>query len=157
MLTQKEWFSPTADVEMMLAQLPLYLRDKLASEIPYSKYSLLDLRYPVTIGGIYRKYGADLAGSLIRCVGNPFKRIPVESNWFLWNDGVVMKLVDAIHEKNFDVMPILADALIDAGCDYQPILQHCRDNHHLRCCWVWQVLKAFCNSIRTPNPHSETE
>jgi hypothetical protein len=35
-------------------------------------------------------------------------------------------------------MPILADALQDAGCDHDDILNHCRDANamHVRGCWV---------------------
>jgi hypothetical protein len=35
-------------------------------------------------------------------------------------------------------MPILADALQDAGCDNEDILNHCRDANvtHVRGCWV---------------------
>jgi hypothetical protein len=34
-------------------------------------------------------------------------------------------------------MPILADALEDAGCDNADILQHCRGaGEHVRGCWV---------------------
>jgi hypothetical protein len=35
-------------------------------------------------------------------------------------------------------MPILADALQDAGCDNMDVLTHCRDaaQVHVRGCWV---------------------
>jgi hypothetical protein len=40
--------------------------------------------------------------------------------------------------REFSAMPILADALQDAGCDDEDILGHCRDPHqvHVRGCWV---------------------
>ncbi len=39
-------------------------------------------------------------------------------------------------------MPILADALQDAGCNDDQILNHCRDPHaaHVRGCWVVELL-----------------
>jgi hypothetical protein len=39
-------------------------------------------------------------------------------------------------------MPILADALQDAGCDNDDILDHCRDSNgaHTRGCWVVDIL-----------------
>jgi hypothetical protein len=38
-------------------------------------------------------------------------------------------------------MPILADALMDAGCDSDEIIQHCRQaGHHVRGCWVLELL-----------------
>jgi hypothetical protein len=34
-------------------------------------------------------------------------------------------------------MPILADALQDAGCDREEVLNHCRSaGPHVRGCWV---------------------
>ena len=40
--------------------------------------------------------------------------------------------------REFSAMPILADALQDAGCDNDDILAHCRDANqvHVRGCWV---------------------
>jgi hypothetical protein len=39
--------------------------------------------------------------------------------------------------RDFAAMPILADALQDAGCDHADILAHCRgDGPHVRGCWV---------------------
>jgi hypothetical protein len=40
--------------------------------------------------------------------------------------------------RDFGTMPILADALQDAGCDSADILEHCRDANatHVRGCWV---------------------
>ncbi|MCI0703485.1 MAG: hypothetical protein L0241_20590 [Planctomycetia bacterium] len=40
--------------------------------------------------------------------------------------------------RDFSLMPILADALQDAGCDIDDILNHCRDTNqvHVRGCWV---------------------
>jgi hypothetical protein len=39
-------------------------------------------------------------------------------------------------------MPILADALQDAGCDNEDVLNHCRDANaaHVRGCWVVDLL-----------------
>jgi hypothetical protein len=39
--------------------------------------------------------------------------------------------------RDFTAMPILADALQDAGCDNEQILGHCRGpGLHMRGCWV---------------------
>ena len=44
-------------------------------------------------------------------------------------------------ERAFDRMPILADALEDAGCDNADILEHCRgDGPHVRGCWVVDLI-----------------
>ena len=44
-------------------------------------------------------------------------------------------------EPAFDRLPILADAVTDAGCDNADILTHCRgDGRHVRGCWVVDLL-----------------
>jgi hypothetical protein len=40
-------------------------------------------------------------------------------------------------DRAFDRLPILADALQDAGCENPDVLGHCRgDGPHVRGCWV---------------------
>jgi hypothetical protein len=59
-----------------------------------------------------------------------------------WNTGTVAKLAQAIYgERAFDRLPILADALEDAGCHDAAILAHCRGpGPHVRGCWCLDVL-----------------
>jgi hypothetical protein len=54
----------------------------------------------------------------------------------------VKQLTAAIYDDGaFDRMPILADALEDAGCTSQDILNHCRQpGEHCRGCWVVDLL-----------------
>jgi len=75
-------------------------------------------------------------------VGNPFRPVSVTSSWLAWNDGTVVKLAEAIYEdRAFDRLPILADALEEAGCDDADILGHCRQpGEHVRGCWVIDLL-----------------
>lgn len=60
------------------------------------------------------------------------------SNFELWRTQNVMDLARTIYdEAAFDRMPILADALMDAGCDGEVVLAHCRGGTaHVRGCWV---------------------
>ena len=46
--------------------------------------------------------------------------------------------------RDFSAMPVLADALQDAGCDNDDVLSHCRDAtaNHVRGCWVVDVTLA---------------
>jgi hypothetical protein len=79
--------------------------------------------------------------ALVRNVfGNPFRPVAVEPSW-LTSD--VVALARGIYdEKAFDRMPILADALQDAGCANDDVLTHCRDAKqvHVRGCWVVDLL-----------------
>lgn len=69
--------------------------------------------------------------------GNPFRPVSVNPSWLTWNDGTVVKTAQGIYdERAFDRLPVLANALEDAGCTQQDILQHCRQpGVHARGCW----------------------
>src|SRR5438067_305851 len=56
--------------------------------------------------------------------------------------GTVRRIAEGIYaERAFDRLPILADALLDAGCDDEAILSHCRtDGPHVRGCWVIDLI-----------------
>jgi hypothetical protein len=74
--------------------------------------------------------------------GNPFRPKSVEPAWLTWNGGTVVKLGQGVYEERaFDRVPILADALEDAGCTDADILDHCRQpGPHGRGCWVVDLL-----------------
>jgi len=68
--------------------------------------------------------------------GNPFH--PVEFD-LQWRTDTALSLAKQMYEsRDFSAMPILADALQDAGCDNEEVLNHCRDTKqvHVRGCWV---------------------
>jgi len=78
--------------------------------------------------------------SLLRCIfGNPFRPVTVSPAWQTAN---VLELARTIYdERAFDRMPILADALEEAGCTNREILSHCRGaGPHVRGCWVVDLL-----------------
>jgi hypothetical protein len=57
----------------------------------------------------------------------------------MWRTDTAISLAKHMYEsRDFGAMPILADALQDAGCDHDDILDHCRDTkqQHVRGCWV---------------------
>jgi hypothetical protein len=75
--------------------------------------------------------------------GDPFGPFPVVSPSVLaWGDRTVARLAQGIYdERRWDAMPILADALLDAGCDDEDILAHCRlPVGHAWGCWVLDLL-----------------
>ena len=58
------------------------------------------------------------------------------------NRGTVSRIAQRIYEdRAFDRMPVLADALEDAGCADADVLAHCRrPAGHVRGCWVIDLL-----------------
>ncbi len=73
-------------------------------------------------------------------IGNPFRTITFDS---AWRPSDVLLLARGIYdERAFDRMPILADALQDAGCDSDDILNHLRDPNatHVRGCWALDLV-----------------
>jgi hypothetical protein len=70
--------------------------------------------------------------------GNPFRPVDVAP----WRTSDVLLLARGIYEERaFDRMPILADALQDAGCENVNVLDHCRlPGEHVRGCWVIDML-----------------
>ena len=82
---------------------------------------------------------AVLAAVVRDIFGNPFRPTTANPSW-LTSD--VLALAKGIYQdRAFDRMPILADALQDAGCESAAILDHCRgDGPHVRGCWVVDLL-----------------
>jgi hypothetical protein len=71
--------------------------------------------------------------------GNPFQPVIYEPNWRTSDVvGVARTIYD---ERAYHQLVILADALMDAGCDNSDILSHCRSNGvHVRGCWVVDLI-----------------
>lgn len=103
---------------------------------------------------------SDLSGvpipqaALLRCIfGNPFRPPPVIPPAVLkWNGGAVRKLAGSIYEhRTFDQLPVLADALEEAGCTDAELLTHCRSGgEHARRCWVLDLLRG----VASPRPQA---
>lgn len=81
----------------------------------------------------------DMIGEIF-CEGFALKR--AEESWLSWHAGTIPKLAESIYaDRAFDRLPILADALEEAGCTDAEILQHCREvGPHVRGCWVVDLL-----------------
>jgi hypothetical protein len=68
--------------------------------------------------------------------GNPFRKVKFAP---AWRTDTAVTLARQMYEaREFSAMPILADALQDAGCDNEDVLNHCRaaEQTHVRGCWV---------------------
>ncbi len=82
-----------------------------------------------------QREAAALAKLMREIFGNPFRPTVFDPAW-LTSD--VLTLTRQMYEsRDFRAMPILADALQDAGCSNTDILNHCRsEESHVRGCWV---------------------
>jgi hypothetical protein len=85
---------------------------------------------------------ATQAGLLRDVFAHSFRPSPLDPSWLAWNGGTVPKLAQAIYDdRRFSDLPILADALEEAGCTDADILTHCRsEGPHVRGCWVVDLL-----------------
>jgi hypothetical protein len=80
---------------------------------------------------------------VLRCIiGNPRRPAKIKKGWLTWTAGTIPKLAQDIYtDRAFDRLPVLADALEDAGCDNADILAHCRGpGPHARGCWVVDLI-----------------
>ena len=75
-------------------------------------------------------------------LGNPFRPASIDPTVLTWNCATVPRMAQAISDdRAFDRLPILADALEEAGCSEPAILSHCRSgSEHVRGCWVIDLL-----------------
>ena len=76
---------------------------------------------------------------LVRDIFNPFRPIRLNPTW--QTPEVVSRAQAIYDDRAFDRLPILADALEEAGCHRPDILTHCRQpGEHVRGCWVLDLL-----------------
>jgi hypothetical protein len=83
--------------------------------------------------------------ALIRDIfGNPFRPWQVDPAWLAWCEGTIPKLAWSIYqERAFERLPILADALEEAGCANADLLDHLRGpDTHVRGCWALDAVLA---------------
>jgi hypothetical protein len=86
-----------------------------------------------------REAGNRAADVLRDIVGNPYKPVTLDPDWL--TSTVVLLARGIYDERAFDRMPILADALQDAGCDAEEVLNHCRGpGPHVRGCHVLDLI-----------------
>ncbi len=75
-------------------------------------------------------------------IGNPLAVVVVRTEWLAWEGGIVRRMALEIYEERaFDRLPVLADALEDAGCAHDGLLRHCREMRaHRLGCWALDKL-----------------
>lgn len=87
-----------------------------------------------------RKRECAVQAAILRDIfGNPFRPVRFSSSW---RTDTAVALARTMYEsREFGAMPILADALQDAGCDSEDVLSHCRGTEpHVRGCWVCDLV-----------------
>jgi hypothetical protein len=86
--------------------------------------------------GLLNASNGEFVCNLIRDVlGDPFRRVVFVPGW---RSGDAVDVASEMYEAHdFTGMPVLADALEEAGCTNPDILSHCRGpGPHVRGCWV---------------------
>lgn len=71
--------------------------------------------------------------------GNPFAAVTLDASR---RTPTVVALAEQMYEsRDFSAMPLLSDALMDAGCFDEGVLNHCRQpGEHVRGCWVVDLI-----------------
>jgi hypothetical protein len=75
--------------------------------------------------------------------------VEIDPGWLRWNGGALARLVQRVGEGRGDVaLPVLADALEEAGCTDAGLLRHCRSGtSHIRTCWVVSLLREHLPEV----------
>jgi hypothetical protein len=127
-----------ADAELWWAtrEGPRTIRNWLARSAVERNADLLELAY-VSASSNPRVKARQLA--VLRDIfGNPFRPVPLDPSWLSWHGGLPVLIAQRIYDsRDFSDMPVLADALEEAGCDRAEILGHLRGpGPHFRGCWA---------------------
>jgi hypothetical protein len=85
--------------------------------------------------------------------GTPHRPVAIEPAWLT---PTVVRLAEAIRtERGFDRLPVLGDALEEAGCDDADILDHCRSqSEHVPGCWAVDAVLAAWHRRDRGEPRS---
>jgi hypothetical protein len=91
---------------------------------------------------VQQRWGRDLAERLRELFGNPFRPVSLAPAVLAWQGGTVRKFAESIYdEPAFERLPVLADALEDAGCRDEALVRHCRvEGPHVRGCWAVDLI-----------------
>jgi hypothetical protein len=117
------------------ASAPVWLLHPSAAD--FSRVTVLRAAAALVEGGVtIRGAEEQVQFELLRDVfGNPFRPVTFDPRW---RTSTAVALAQQVYDsRDHSIMPILADALEDAGCDHANILAHCRgDGPHCRGCWA---------------------
>jgi hypothetical protein len=76
--------------------------------------------------------------------GNPFRPVRLDPAWLRCNDGAVERIAQAVHaDRAYHDLPVLGDALEEAGCHDEQVLGHCHGpGPHVPGCWVVDLVRG---------------
>jgi hypothetical protein len=99
---------------------------------------------------VFRAERAAQAALVRELFGNPHRPVTVPRDWCT---NTVMTLARTMNEsREYGALPILADALQDAGCDSVELLDHCRiAEPHTFGCWA---IDLVLDCVRTEELHA---
>jgi hypothetical protein len=128
-----EWWAAEA-----AAALAAWLRDAAREVAHHAARALRDAAGEDDWSAARRRQAAllcDLYGGVGRTV-------PLDPAWLRWQDGTAHKMAEAIYQGHrFGDLPILGDALEEAGCASAEVLDHCRKpGEHARGCWLLDAI-----------------
>jgi hypothetical protein len=91
---------------------------------------------------IRRLHRLDAVELIREIFGNPSQPAAIDPRWLDWKENKIVRMARVVYRKRcFRNLPILADALEEAGCSDASILTHCRaPMDHARGCWVVDLL-----------------
>jgi hypothetical protein len=124
--SEAEWavyWASAAPTDIGNASVPSYVRQVMIASRGEEAGKIADRRF------------ADLLREIFP---NPSRQAKIEPGWLRWSDGAVRRVAETINDEgDFSRVPILADALEEAGCMDDVILGHLRNGQpHVRGCWV---------------------
>ncbi len=143
---QPEWGAGTAAVAatILVGAAAFDLGDAyLAAEAEAEQAREKVQREGAAPAGAWAQQMALLSACARDIFGNPFRPSPpLPPAVLAWNDATILRIAGGIYEgRAFDRLPVLADALLDAGCDDEELIQHCRaPGPHVRGCWALDLI-----------------
>ena len=133
------------DVDSTQGQEALYAAEFLLDSARFAGFNAPDLALQAIAAArrhepAVREAEARVQMEVLRDIFGPllFRWIPFAQEWREWRRGCLPKLARTIYEdEHFDLLPILSDALQEAGCTDADVLTHCHSrSRHTRGCWV---------------------
>jgi hypothetical protein len=136
---EKQWVSVSSRTPLP-PEAGIYLAIQDACRLNDDGHMMLSWRRLVSRPNSLQQTSERDAEALLRppfrdIFGNPFRAVAFDPSW---RSSTAVAVARQMYEsRDFTGMPVLADALQDAGCDNDDVLTHCRgDGVHVRGCWV---------------------